>query len=233
MRILAASDVHGNHDTYRWICERAVQSTVDAVVLAGDLLGVPDGFASVEDAQRADATEICTLLGGLLGSLPVFYIMGNDDWIDIGPESGHMRSLHMNRRDCGGFNFVGYQCTLPFMGGVFEKPEREIAADLAALERHIDERTVLVTHSPAAGVLDSTQFGPAGSASLRDLLLRHTVRAHIHGHIHGSFGRVEQHFNVAAGRQRRAMIIDLSTMDHEVMVAPPAVGGSDPRASGS
>jgi Icc-related predicted phosphoesterase len=199
------------------------------VVLAGDLLGVPDGFASVEDAQRADATEICSLLRERLASLPVLYIMGNDDWIDLGPETGHMQSLHMTRRDYGGFNFVGYQCTLPFMGGVFERTEPQIAEDLVALEGSLDERTVLVTHSPAAGVLDSTQLGPAGSASLRDLLLRYKVRAHIHGHIHGSFGRVDQHFNVAAGRQRRAMIIDLSTMGHEVVVESLGVGASGPR----
>jgi Icc-related predicted phosphoesterase len=158
--------------------------------------------------------------------------MGNDDWIDLAPEASRIQSLHMTRRDVGGFNFVGYQCTIPFMGGVFEKAEHEIGEDLVQLERCLDERTVLVTHSPAAGVLDSTQLGPAGSTSLRDLLLRHKVRAHIHGHIHGSFGRLDQHFNVAAGRQRRAMIIDLSTMEHEVLSAPPGVGPSGPTPRG-
>ena len=200
----------------------------EAVVLAGDLLGVPDGFASVEDAQRADSTEICALLAELPPAVPVFYIMGNDDWIEVGSEAGRMQSLNLTRRDYGGFNFVGYQYTLPFMGGVFEKGEHEIAADLRGLERLLDERTVLVTHSPAAGVLDSTELGPADSTSLRDLLLRRKVRAHIHGHIHGSFGRLDHHFNVAAGRQRRAMVVDLSTMEYEVLVAPHGVGASGP-----
>ena len=219
MRILAASDVHGNHETYRWLTERAAQSLVDAVVLAGDLLGVPDGFASVEEAQRADARSVCAILAPLPTAMPVFYIMGNDDWTDLDPGPGRVQSLHMTRRDHGGFNFVGYQCTLPFMGGVFEKPEQEISQDLLLLEPLVDEHTILVTHSPAAGVLDSTRLGPAGSTSLRDLVRRRKVRAHIHGHIHFSFGRVDHHFNVAAGRQRRAMIIDLATMEHEVLAA--------------
>lgn len=226
MRILAASDIHGNHDTYRWITERAIQMAVEAVVLAGDLLGVPDGFGSVEDAQRADSKEICSLLAGIPPLIPVFYIMGNDDWIEVGPEAERMQSLHMTRRDYGGFNFVGYQYTLPFMGGVFEKSEREIGTDLRALERLCDERTVLVTHSPAAGVLDSTPLGPAGSTSLRALLLRRKVRAHIHGHIHAAFGRIDHHFNVAAGRQRRAMVIDVATMEHQVLVARHGIGPS-------
>ena len=199
--------------------ERASQSMVEAVVLAGDLLGVPDGFASVEEAQRADARSVCAVLANLPAALPVFYIMGNDDWIDLDPAPGRVQTLHMIRRDYGGFNFVGYQYTLPFMGGVFEKPEQEIGEDLLQLERLVDDRTVLVTHGPARGILDSTRLGPAGSTSLRDLVLRHRIRAHIHGHIHGSFGRIDHRFNVAAGRQGRAMIIDLATMEHEVLVA--------------
>ena len=217
MRILAASDIHGSHETYQWLSERVSDSNVEAMVLAGDLLGIPDGFASAEDAQRADAMWICALLAGLPAALPVLYVMGNDDWTDLDPPPGRVHSLHMTRRDLGGFNFVAYQCTLPFMGGVSERSEKEIGQDLLALERLLDDRTVLVTHGPAAGILDSTRLGPAGSTSLRDLLLRRQVRAHIHGHIHGSFGRIDHRFNVAAGRQRRAMIIDLATMQHEVL----------------
>jgi Icc-related predicted phosphoesterase len=218
LRILAASDIHGNHETYRWLAACVPDSNVEAVVLAGDLLGIPDGFASVEEAQRADARWICALLAGLPASLPVFYVMGNDDWTNLDPPPGHIQSLHMTRRGFGDFNFVGYQYTLPFMGGVFEKPETEIREDLLALGPLVDDRTVLVTHGPSAGILDSTRLGPAGSTALGDFVLRHRVRAHIHGHIHGSFGRIDNRFNVAAGRERRAMIIDLAAMKHDVLI---------------
>jgi Icc-related predicted phosphoesterase len=103
------------------------------------------------------------------------------------------------------------------MGGVFERPEEVICRDLQSLAPLIDERTVLVTHGPALGILDSTPLGHAGSASLRDMIEKRPMRAHIHGHIHASFGRHELHFNVAAGRKRRAMLIDLETMAHEVV----------------
>jgi Icc-related predicted phosphoesterase len=218
VRILAASDVHGNHDTYRWLGDRAVRDSVDAVVLAGDLFGVPDGFASVEEAQRADAREVLRLLARIPSHVAVLYVMGNDDWIDLESESRQVRPLHMKRADHGGFNFVGYQYTLPFMGGVFERTESEIGRDLLALDKVVDDRTVLVTHGPAAGVMDLTGLGSAGSTSLHEFLLRHTVRAHVHGHIHGCFGRVGSQFNVAAGRLKRAMVIDLDTMAHEVLL---------------
>ena len=81
----------------------------------------------------------------------------------------------------------------------------------------MDERTVLVTHSPALGMLDETLLGHAGSASIRDVIGTRRVRIHIHGHIHGRFGRSGIHFNVAAAGRRRAMLVDLESMTHEVV----------------
>jgi len=215
MRILAASDIHGRHDVYRWLVRLTADRCPDALLLAGDLLGVPDGFETVEAAQQSDAAAIGSILGAL--SLPVYYIMGNDDAIDLQPEARTIRSLNLTRIDQGEYNFIGYQCTLPFMGGVFEKSEEAISADLASIRPVMDERTVLVTHSPALGILDGTLRGHAGSASIRDAIVERGVRVHIHGHIHESFGRSGAHFNVAAAGRRRAMLIDLDAMAHEVV----------------
>ncbi len=53
----------------------------DAVLLAGDLLGVPDGYRTVEEAQAADAHRVAGRLVDM--NCPVFYLMGNDDLVDI------------------------------------------------------------------------------------------------------------------------------------------------------
>ncbi len=219
MRILAASDIHGDHETYHWIVTVAREREVELVVLAGDLLGYADGFEALEEAQRADAARVVSILRTL--SLPIYYIMGNDDSVELQAPAKGFLSLHRRRIDHPDFNFVGYQCSLPFMGGVNERPEEMIAAELAPLEPLMDERTVFVTHSPAAGVLDSTLLGPAGSTSIRAVVARRGVRAHIHGHIHESFGREGRHFNVAAGHDRRAVLIDLNSMAHEVVEDAP------------
>ena len=104
------------------------------------------------------------------------------------------------------------------MGGIFEKPEAEIAADLSPIEDLLDPRTVFVTHSPAHGTLDPGK-GPLkiGSRSLRNVLDRKSVLAHIHGHSHSGFGRDGYHFNVASALRKRAMLIDLETMEHSVL----------------
>jgi Icc-related predicted phosphoesterase len=218
MRILAASDIHGRYEVYDWLVHLAISEHADAVVLAGDLLGYPDGYESVEAAQAADRDQVHSRLARL--DLPVFYIMGNDDWVELEAPFAHHESIHGRRIECKGFNFLGYQYSLPFMGGVHEKPEEEIGADLAALESMIDEQTILVTHTPAHGILDRGVLDQhAGSSSLGETIQRCNPRAHLHGHIHRDFGRVDRHFNVASGGAKRAMLIELDTLKHRILEA--------------
>jgi Icc-related predicted phosphoesterase len=139
--------------------------------------------------------------------------MGNDDLVELEAPAPRFVSLHGRRVELTGLNLVGYQYSLPFMAGVYEKPEEEIRADLDALGHLVDSETVLVTHSPAHGILDMGILGMrAGSQAILDLVNRRSVRAHIHGHIHAEFGREGRHFNVASGGSRLAMVIDLDTL---------------------
>ena len=217
MRILAMADIHGVHHVYRAIPGLAERHQVEALVLAGDLLGTPD-LSTIEEAQRRSAREILGIIAPL--KVPVFYIMGNDDMVELEPVSSQFQSIHGRRVDLGPYNLVGYQFSPPFMGGIFEKPEDEIAVDLSGLESLMDSRTVLVTHSPAQGILDRGILGlAAGSPSILAVTAQRAIRAHIHGHIHQCFGREGCHFNVAAAGEVRAMVLDLATMRHE------AIGG--------
>jgi len=214
VRVFAASDVHGQHRFYERLPRAIDAARAEVLVLAGDLLGYPDGFGSIEEAQRADAREVCRHLDRV--PVPVFYLMGNDDWVEL--ECGNpAASLHARRVTCGQYNLVGYQYSLPFMGGIHEKPEEEILNDMRTIRRLVDEKTLFITHSPVRGILDSTQFGPCGSQALRDVVEDARVRAHIHGHIHGRFGRHGRHFNVACGKTMRAMAIDVASMTHAVV----------------
>ncbi len=211
MKVLAASDIHGSHAVYAWLVRKARDSRADLLVLAGDLLGCPEGFDTVEEAQRADAVAIVRILQGM--RLPIYYIMGNDDLVDLDPRSDQFTPIHGRRVELSGANLVGYQFSLPFVGGPCEKPETEIRSDLARLAPILDPDTLLVTHSPAFGVLDLGLFDShAGSQAILDLVRDRQVRAHVHGHVHEQFGRQDRHFNVASGGRRRAMLIDLETL---------------------
>jgi len=219
MRVLASADLHGRRLAYEWLVRAASEHRVEAVVLAGDLFGCLDGFASPEDAQQYEAELISDRLGH--AGFPVFYIMGNDDLVDLNPTELSIQSIHGRRLPFGPYWLVGYQYSLPFMGGTFEKPEAGIQADLAALEGLVDANTVFVSHSPAHGILDPG-YGDTriGSSALREFLDRHAHRAHIHGHSHAGFGRQGSHFNVASAGRERAMILDLDMMEHQIIEGP-------------
>jgi Icc-related predicted phosphoesterase len=208
MRILAAADIHGSLKVYQWLVEQTPRA--DVLVLAGDLFD-----ADFEDPQRLQAQEILKILRR--SNTPVLYIMGNDDNVALEYQDELIMPLHDSRVEFEGYNFVGYQYTPPFMGESFVKEDYEIAADLLLLDGGVDERTILVTHTPAYGNLDLCNTGNVGSRALADFLLRNPVLAHIHGHIHHAFGVDGYHFNVASAAQCRAMLIDLPSLTHEVL----------------
>ena len=216
MKVLASADVHGIWPIYEWLLAVARKHSVDMIVLAGDLMGCPDGFDTVEDAQRHEAKSLAELLDS--AGMPVLYIMGNDDFVEMPSRSARVRSVHGHRVELGRFAFAGYQYSLPFMGGTFEKPEAEIQTDLDPLAPLLDAHTVFVSHSPALGILDpGVGQVRIGSSSIRELLERRPFRAHIHGHSHAGFGRDGKHFNVASAGSARTMLLDLETMQHEVI----------------
>ena len=218
MKVLAMSDVHGDFEVYRWMESLVGSDPFDAVVLAGDLLHGAGDHLSVEEAQRREADRLIGILCEL--GLPVLYVMGNDDMIELDYEDDLVRPIHGRTAALGDYEFLGYQFSPPFMGGIHEKPEDEIRDDLVALEPRMHDRTVFVTHTPARGFRDKTSMGAnVGSPSVLDAIRRKKVRAHIHGHIHRCFGREGIHFNVASGRAFRAMRIDFDEMEH-VVLAP-------------
>lgn len=212
MRILAIADIHGSTEVYEWLPKSIAQYGVDALILAGDLL-----LGGWEEEQSRQAhTFVMPLLISL--PIPTFFIMGNDDHIDIKCTNEKVQSIHSRCLAFGSYGIMGYQFSPPFLGSCHEKPEEKIAKDLCKIESNMENNTVLVTHTPAYGYADRIHSeSHVGSHALTECLERNDVLCHIHGHIHNSFGRCENHFNVAAGGKRRAMIIDLPSLSHRII----------------
>ncbi len=220
MKILAMADLHGDLGIYCQLKELVRTFDVEVVVLAGDLLHSFRSDLTIEQAQSENANQISKVLHSL--SIPVLYIMGNDDLIELDCQNKLVQSIHGRRVVIGRFAFVGYQYSLPFMAGIFEKAESEIEKDLLMIEPLLDANTLFVTHSPAYGFLDLGIPIPGrdihvGSNSILELIQRRNVKAHVHGHIHQCFGREGIHFNVAAAGHVRGMIINLDDLTHEVI----------------
>jgi Icc-related predicted phosphoesterase len=214
MRLIASADLHGFLDVYRWLAARTLEYRADALVLAGDLLSPEDDFASLEEAMAARASAVEIVLNDL--ECPVLYIMGNDDLIDWAPDRNSLISIHNRRVDLCGHGFVGYQNGPPFMGGPHERDAALLAEEIASLSPLLDERSVLVTHYPAQGILS----GEYGLEPIRKLVDEAPFLIHIHGHSHSRFGCQTRHFNVASAGQKRAMLIDLRTLACRVLTEP-------------
>jgi Icc-related predicted phosphoesterase len=213
MRILAAADVHGYTGVYHWLVAQARAHDVDALVLAGDLLGIPDEYEDIEEGMRASGREIVSILAPL--ECPILYILGNDDLVDLLAGASTLRPLHGQRVEYQDLAFVGYACGPYFVHGPLERGRAEMDRELAALRSCMDERTVFVTHYPAAGIADGG--GSGGLLGLRVFLQDCPFLVHIHGHVHRAFGREGRHFNVASAAQKRAMIIELPSSRHTVL----------------
>ena len=220
MQLLMSADQHGKWPVFNWLLTVARERHIDAIVLAGDLLGCPDGFDTPEEAQRHDANRVNELLA--TAEIPVFYVMGNDDLVELNSNSDQVQSVHERQVRLGRFTIVGYQYSLPFMGGTFEKPDAAIEVDLAPLAGFVDADAIFVSHTPAFGILDpGFRESQIGSRSLRQFLDTKPFLAHIHGHSHAGFGRNGKHFNVASAGRQRAMLLDTETMKHEVLDLEP------------
>jgi Icc-related predicted phosphoesterase len=147
---------------------------------------------------------------------PMLFLMGNDDGI-LGDglewtSASNLLCINEKKATYGSYNFVGYQYTPIFVGGTFEKPESAQADDLARLQKLMDDRTILVTHGPAKGILDTTYQGQhAGSRALAAMMARKTPWLHLFGHIHEAFGKRGNSINGAYLGKERFVDIEVET----------------------
>jgi len=85
------------------------------------------------------------------------------------------------------------------------------------LEPLVNGRTIFVTHTPARGSLDLVYEENVGSLAIARFLQRKQVLAHIHGHIHTTFGRDHNRFNVASAGLCRAISMEIPSLTHDLL----------------
>ena len=239
MRILFTSDLHGLDFAYERFATVLEKGKFNLGLLAGDLMTYPSSeelrcarakLTRERGFDQQDATRtISKILQHALqqkemyyknillrAKKPIVFLMGNDDGI-IGngtewTSDRYAISANQRRLTYGKYNIVGYQYTNPFVGGMFEKSEAEQQLDFHKIEEFIDTNTILVTHGPAWGSLDTVKDGThVGSKTLGAMLKRKHVRFHLFGHIHGAFGREGNAVNAAYPLARRFIGVDVDS----------------------
>ena len=236
MKLLFTADLHGYDRAYSDFAQ-ALKNSFALGVLGGDLMTYPsdEELKLAKRQLESENLEIADLKGAnnphvveralrnkenyykrILhnSDKPVLFVMGNDDGI-LGSGSGWLAEnsivdINQRRAMWGKYSFVGYHYTSPFVGGAFEKSEAEQARDFATLIKFMNDNTVLITHGPPWGILDTTFGGKhAGSKALRDLIEKRPPLVHLFGHIHQSFGIQGIFVNGAYPGSRKFISVDL------------------------
>lgn len=183
LRILAASDIHGDRELVKKLAEKAAKKKVDVVVLCGDLT-----FAELS-------------LEGLIGPFKekkkkVIIIPGNHETIATVDFLAKVYSP-------GTYNLHGYSIKIGDVGffgaglsniGIFQFDESEIEKILMKAYEGIKDtrKKVLVTHTPPYGTkLDNIGFH-TGSKGIRRVIEKLKPDLVLCGHIHETFGKEDK-----------------------------------------
>jgi len=243
MKLLFSSDLHGLDSAYLKFAAALKEGDYNIGALGGDLMTFPSK-SEIERAsnelhinvknhsdQRQHWLSIIELVlqkkqkyyKSVLeeSGKPIVFVMGNDDGV-LGrgcewTNENYIQNVNQRRIDSGKYNFVGYHYTNPFVGGIFEKSERDQTEDFEELEKIIDKDTILITHGPSWGILDKVDGKPMGSRALKGLVERKAPRLHLFGHIHSNFGVKNHAINGSYPHSQKFVSIDVDSLDIKIV----------------
>ncbi|PLS19622.1 hypothetical protein CVD28_04175 [Bacillus sp. M6-12] len=192
MKVFSVADIHGNMRIYKQIVEIVKQQEVDVLILPGDLYPKPDNvtFETYKAIQEGSASDISALLKEL--SIPIYYVLGNDDWVDTGILCGE--NLHGRIVEYQGIHFTGFEYVKnsPF------HTNRELSEDnlkkkfkeqVQRLDLNNKEPLIIVGHTPLFEKQDKVMGGKCvGSRKLRMEVEKLNPLIYLCGHIHEAFG---------------------------------------------
>ena len=171
MKILHLSDTHGCHRRLRDLPE------ADVVVHSGDF---------TMTGSEAEAIDFMNWFCDLPYHHKIFICGNHDDCLygaNIDGLDANVHYLCNSGIDIDGIKFYGVPM---YMGDcVTDRQSRNYA-------RIPDDTDVLITHSPAYGILDFDDGINYGSEELLDRLSTLNLKAHLFGHIHAQHCLTEQ-----------------------------------------
>ncbi len=192
MKILVLADLHEDSE----IPDKLNPSKYDLVIIAGDLGG------------KTYFKKVLSLADN------IYWIPGNMEELDS-PEKFPEKCLHKKKLELeDGFFVVGFGFSSPTpFGTPGELTEEEIYTQLNRLP--INNKTILITHSPPYGVLDEVGGGiHAGSKSIRKIMEEKKPLILLCGHIHDQEGKKKVGettvVNVPQGSRHSGILLELN-----------------------
>ncbi|MCX8172608.1 MAG: metallophosphoesterase family protein [Archaeoglobaceae archaeon] len=203
MKLLLLSDIHSNTKNLEEILKSA---EFDLLLISGDLTHFKKQDVVVIDEIISRYTTECYAVHGNCDHKEILsYELNAIDFI-------HGRSLELDRFTLYG---IGGSLKTPF-GTPSEYAEEDYEKIFKSFK--FSEFNILLSHSPAKGILDKTNYGEhIGSETIRRYLEK--FRIAITGHVHESFGVVKGDFiavNPGPVNWGRFAILNLKNLDVEL-----------------
>ena len=179
LRILAASDLHGDSRLTKKLALRAEKEAVDIVVLCGDLTGFKESKDLIKPFK--DKNQKVLILPGNWDSFAT---------TDFLAQLYGVTNIHGYSAVYEGVGFFGAVSASSALGPRSGISEREL---LSTLEKaHIGlkgiEKKIMLTHMhPSKGISEAIGF--RGSDSIRKAVQKFKPDLLLHGHIHETFGQ--------------------------------------------
>jgi len=178
IKILAASDLHGDSKLTKKLALRAEKENVDLVVLCGDLTGFNEGKDLIKPFK--DKNQKVLLLPGNWDSFAT---------TDFLAQLYGVTNIHGYSAVYEGVGFFGAGSASTALGPRSGISERELFSTLEKAHSGLKgiEKKVMLTHMhPSGGISEAVGF--KGSDSITKAIKKFKPDLLLHGHIHETFG---------------------------------------------
>ena len=200
MKILAASDIHGDVNLARRLAEKAEKENVDAVLLCGDLTLQESSTEGIIGPFKEKGLRVGIIPGNHESAATSNFLIERYKLVNL-----HGYSYYMDRVGmfgCGSANI-----------GLFQLSEEEIFNFLEKGHKYIEDKQkkIMVTHvHPSGSLIEKfTKFFP-GSIAVRKAIEKFQPDLALCGHVHEAEG-IEEKIGktklINVGRQGRIIEI--------------------------
>src|SRR3989344_1763260 len=184
LRILAASDLHGDSRLTKRLAERAFREKIDLIVLCGDLTGFGESTNLIKPFK--DKGQKVLLLPGNWDSFAT---------TDFLAQLYGVKNIHGYSAVYEGVGFFGAGSTSVTFGPRSGISEKEMMQTLERAHSGLKgiEKKIMLTHMhPAGGKTERIVGEPGGSKAIKKAIDKFKPDLLLHGHIHETFGMEDQ-----------------------------------------
>lgn len=169
MRILLFSDIHSDEYAFESLKSIYADGNFDYVFVTGDII---KGSISFVDKLLAAFPDCFALPGNCDEQYVIDKLEQSNNFI-------HRRRVEIAE----GYNVVGFGFSLPTPFHTYgEMSEEEIKEQVSELQ--IDNKTLLLTHTPPKGLFDDVNGNHVGSSAIRKIIEEKKPFANFCGHVH-------------------------------------------------